>query len=87
MRILPVEISVVEQLNRALQATPTGQGQSGYQNERKGVLLTHCNGKMIGASVHELVLKVEIVDFAQHQEKCEPQQTDVSRMRSSTRKR
>jgi hypothetical protein len=33
---------------------------------------------MIGASVQDLVSKVEIVDFAQHQEKCEPQQTDVS---------
>ena len=39
------------------------------------MLLTRCNGKAIGASVQELVSKVEIVDFAQHQEKYEPQQT------------
>jgi hypothetical protein len=30
---------------------------------------------MIGASVQELVSKVEIVDFAQHQEKYKPQRT------------
>jgi hypothetical protein len=30
---------------------------------------------MIGASVEELVSKVEIVDFAQRQEKYKPQQT------------
>jgi len=30
---------------------------------------------MIGASVQEPVSKVEIVDFAQHQEKYKPQQT------------
>jgi hypothetical protein len=51
------------------------------------MLLTDCNGKMIWASIQELVSKVEIVDFTQHQEKCEPLQTDVSRMRSSIRKR
>jgi len=41
------------------------------------MLLTDCNGKAIGASVLELVSKVEIVDFAQHQEK----------MRASTNRR
>jgi hypothetical protein len=39
------------------------------------MLLTDCNGKMIWASIQELVSKVEIVDFAQHQEKYKPQQT------------
>jgi hypothetical protein len=39
------------------------------------MLLTDCNGKAIGAGFQELVSKVEIVDFVQHQEKYKPQQT------------
>jgi hypothetical protein len=48
------------------------QGQPGCQSKVRALLLTHCNGKGIEASVRGPVSKVDTVDCPQHQEGREP---------------
>jgi hypothetical protein len=82
--ILPMEIS----WRRRTESKPARrlrlrQGQPGCQSKVQALLLTHCNGKVIEASVRGPVSKVDTVDCPQHQEGREPAFGEISSRREA----